>query len=344
MQQEITIIPISKELYPSFYHLVQTTKWGNPMLPECFNTNLWGDVVCKGDKVIGGWVGNLRGNIPLAKWITKSVYFDSYPVFENIDYCNAYQDTLIDVLKLHANKEGITMFNLTHWVREGELEVKINDIELVASFVVDLEQTEELLFKNIDSAKQRNVKKANKFDLEILVCQGEESIKYLEDFQRLRENTQTRAISKNKQASMLLKSNEFFHTLMMQPNAFLLLGKYEGSVVSVALILLGGNTVYYHSGGSDIEVNRKTCCSAYMFWKALLYFKENGIKCFDFGGCPVRPDEDHPAYGVYRFKKGFGGEYIEFNGGKIIINKWKYKLLNFILSQRKLLRMFSTKL
>lgn len=314
------------------------------MLPESFNTNLWGDVVCIGDIVIGGWVGNLRGNIPLAKWITKSVYFDSYPVFGNHEYYNAYQDTLINTIKHHALKDGITMLNLTHWVRSGELDVNINDVELVASFVVNLEQSEELLFKNIDSAKQRNVKKSNKFDLEILVCKGEESIKYLEDFQRLRENTQTRAISKNKQASMLLKSNEFFHTLMMQPNAYLLLGKYEDSVVSVALILQGGDTVYYHSGGSDIEVNRKTCCSAYMFWKALLYFKENGIKYFDFGGCPVRPTEEHPAYGVYRFKKGFGGEYIEFNGGKIIINKWKYKLLNLLLSQRKLLRLFSKKL
>ncbi len=341
MQQEIKIIPITKELYPSYYHLVQTTKWGNPMLPEKFNTNLWGNVVCKGNKVIGGWVGNLRGNIPLAKWITKSVYFDSYPVFKNADYNNEYHETLLETLKLHAKQDGITMLNLTHWVREGYL--PINDIHEIASFVVDLEQEEQQLFKNIDSAKQRNVKKANKCDLEILVCKGEESIKYLDDFQRLRENTQTRAISNNKQASMLLKSNEFFHKLMMQTNAYLLLGKYEGAVVSVALILQGGETVYYHSGGSDIEVNRKTCCSAYMFWKALLYFKDQGIKVFDFGGCPVRPTENHPAYGVFRFKKGFGGEYVEYKGGKIIINKFKYKLLNFILSQRKLLRIFSTK-
>lgn len=342
MQQEIKIIPICKELYPSFYHLVRTTKWGNPMLPETFNTNLWGDVVCKGDKVIGGWVGNLRGNIPFAKWITKSVYFDSYPIFEKHEYYNAYQESLIDILKLQAQKDNITILNLTHWVREGILEV--DDINIVASFVVDLEKSEEELLKNLDPAKQRNIKKASKFDLEIQILKGQDSIKYLDDFQRLRENTQARAISRNKQASMLLKSNEFFHNLMMQPNAYLLLGKYDGSVVSVALILQGGDTVYYHSGGSDIEVNRKTCCSAYMFWKALSYFKETGIKYFDFGGCPVSPSDDHPAYGVYRFKKGFGGKYIEFNGGKIIINRWKYKLLNFLLSQRKLLRLFSTKL
>lgn len=342
MQQEIKIVPINAELYPAYYKLVQATRWGNPMLPIEYNNNLWGNVLLDGTSLVGGWVGIIRGDIPLARLITKSVYFDAYPVFTIDEIMNLYQDMLIDSMKLRAKQEGITMFNLTHWIRLGKL--NIDKINLVASFVVDLEQDEEQLFKNIDSAKQRNVKKARKFDLEILVCKGEESIKYLDDFQYLRENTQARAISKNKQASMLLKSNNFFHALMLQPNAYLLLGKYEGSVVSVALILKGGDTVYYHSGGSDIEINRKTCCSAYMFWKALLHFKEKGIKCFDFGGCPVRPDEDHPAYGVYRFKKGFGGEYMEFDGGHIIIHPWRYKILQFILSQRKILRVFSKKL
>lgn len=341
MQKEIKIIPISSYLYPAFYELTQKTKWGNPMLPLDYNKNLWGQVVCIDNEVIGGWVGTIRGNIPLAKWITKSVYFDSYPVFRTDSFALLYQEKLIDSLKQYASKDNITMLNLTHWVREGQLHVDY--VEEVASFVVNLEQGEELLFKNIDSAKQRNVKKASKFDLDILICRGDESIKYLADFQRLREDTQNRAISRNKQASMLLKSNDFFRKLMMQPNAILLLGKYEEHVVSVALLLQSGNTIYYHSGGSDIEANRKTCCSAYMFWKALLCFKNQGLKFFDFGGCPVRPTEEHPAYGVYRFKKGFGGEYIEFIGGKIIINKFKYILLNLVLSQRKLLRLFSTK-
>lgn len=341
MQQEIKIVPINAELYPAYYKLVQATQWGNPMLPIEYNNNLWGDVLLDGTSLVGGWVGIIRGDIPLARLITKSVYFDAYPVFTIDEIKDGYQDMLIDSMKLRAKQEGITMFNLTHWIRFGKLDIE--KINRVASFVVDLEQDEEQLLKNIDSAKQRNLKKAKKFDLEILVCKGEESIKYLDDFQCLRENTQSRALSRNKQASMLLKSNKFFHALMMQPNAYLLIGKYEGSVASVALMLKGGDTVYYYSGGSDIEVNRKTCCSAYMFWKALLHFKEKGIKYFDFGGCPVSPDEYHPAYGVYRFKKGFGGKYIEFVGGHVIISYWRYKILQFILSQRKLLRFFSKK-
>ena len=65
---------------------------------------------------------------------------------------------------------------------------------------------------------------------------------------------------------------------------------------------------------------------------------------FDMGGVPQSPTAEHPAYGVYVFKRSFGGAYQEFDGGKIIISPTKYRLLNFLLSQRKLLRLFSKKL
>lgn len=342
MQQEIKILPITKELYPSYYHLVQTTKWGNPMLPESFNTNLWGDVLCIGDIVIGGWVGNLRGNIPLAKWITKSVYFDSYPVFGNHEYYNAYQDTLINTIKHHAQKEGITMLNLTHWVREGNLQ--IDAMEHNATFLTQLQKSEDELWTLVESKQRNCVRKGEKSGVEFLVCKGEESLVYLSDFQRLRQHTQQHAIKNHAKASMLLKSDNFFRSLFLNNNTILFVGKADNRVATVALMVQSGQTVYYYSGGSDYELNKKYSCSAFTLWKSICYCNELGIKYFDMGGVPTQPTKDHPAYGVYAFKRSFGGEYIEFNGGKIIINKWKYKLLNLLLSQRKLLRLFSKKL
>lgn len=342
MQQEIKIIPISKELYPSYYHLVQSTKWGNPMLPECFNTNLWGDVVCIGDKVIGGWVGNLRGDIPLAKWITKSAYFDSYPVFEKFEYYNAYQDILIETIKLHAKNEGITILNLTHWVREGN--IQIDAIEHNSTFLSPLQKNEEELWKMVESKQRNCIRKGEKGGVEFLVCKGEDSLKFLSDFQRLRQQTQQHAIKKNTNASMLLKSDEFFKKIFLNPHSILFVGKVNNQVATVALMVQSGQTVYYYSGGSDYELNRKYCCSAFILWKSICYCNELGLQYFDMGGVPTQPSKDHPAYGVYAFKRSFGGEYVEFNSGKIVINKFKYRLLKILLSQRKLLRLFSTKL
>ena len=176
------------------------------------------------------------------------------------------------------------------------------------------------------------------------MCRGEESLVYLSDFQRLRQQTQQHAIKKHARASMLLKSDEFFRSLFLNNNSIIIIGKADNQVATVALMVQSGKTVYYYSGGSDYELNKKYSCSAFILWKSICYCNELGIKYFDMGGVPSQPSKDHPAYGVYAFKRSFGGEYVEFDCGKIIINKWKYILLNFILSQRKLLRLFSTKL
>lgn len=342
MQNEIKILPITEDLYPSFYEIVQASQWGNPMLPTTYQSSLWGDVVLKDDKVIGGWAGTMRGNIPIAKIITKSVYFDSYPVFETDEMKNLYQDSLINSMKMRAKREGITMFNLTHWVRRCGIQMDVK--ETGATFVSILHKTTEELWKEVESKQRNCVRKGEKSGVECIICKGEDSIPYLADFQRLRQRTQQHAIGKNAKASMLLKSDEFFKRLFLDKNTTLFVGMVDNQVATVALMIQSGKTIYYYSGGSDYELNKKYSCSAYVIWKAICYASRQGVEVFDMGGVPVSPSKEHPAYGVYAFKRSFGGDYQEFNGGKIIISHWKYKLLSWLLSQRKLLRFFSTKL
>ena len=81
------------------------------------------------NKVIGGWIGTMRGNLPIAKIITKSVYFDSYPIFATDEMKNLSQDSLITSMKLRAKRESITMFNLTHWVRGRGMQVERGAVE-----------------------------------------------------------------------------------------------------------------------------------------------------------------------------------------------------------------------
>ena len=342
MQQEIKIIPISAELYPAYYNMVQQTVWGNPMLPANYSNKLWGYVVFADDVIIGGWVGTLRGDIPIARIITKSVYFDSYPIFFSEKYEREYQTILIDAIKQHADQDNVVMLNLTHWVRGEKLPLDIN--ELGASFITNLHTSEDDLWAKVESKQRNCIRKGEKSGVKIYSFQKEKALAYLKDFQNLRQRTQQHAIKNNAQASMLLKSDDFFHEVFINSDATLFVSKIEGQMASAALMLQSGETVYYYSGGSDYELNKKYSCSALLLWKALLYYNGKGATIFDMGGVPVKPTREHPAYGVYAFKRSFGGKYREFNGGKIIINRWKYKLLNFLLSQRKLLRLFSTKL
>lgn len=342
MQEVIKIIPINAEIYPAFYTLVQSTQWGNPLLPIEYNNKLWGDVIYRNDEIIGGWVGLIRGDIPVARIITKSVYFDSYPIFKTKTLEEQCLPILVNNIKNHAKKDRVVMLNLTHWVRGGQSITDINETN--ATFLNSLQYTEEELWKNIERTQRNKIRKGEKNNVEVLVLQNDKSLKYLNDFQLLRQKTQRHALLNNSNASMLLKANEYFENLFKDSKTTLFVAIVDGKTASVALMLHSGNTVYYYSGGSDYELNKATGASAYLIWKALCFYREKKVISFDMGGVPVNPGSNHPAYGVYTFKKSFGGEYKEFEGGKIIIAPFRYNLLQFLLSQRKLLRFFSTKL
>lgn len=340
MQTEI--VSISQPLYTAYYQLIQTMHWGNPMLPEQYNDSLWGDVVLRDDTVVGGWVGTLRGNGRLTKYVAKSVYFDAYPMFQTQALEQTYLTPLIEAVKQHAKNEHIVMLNLTHWVRGTKMPVDITETQ--ATFCLSLHSDQEALWAKVESKQRNCIRKGEKSGVRVEICKGEKSLAYLSDFQRLRQTTQQHAIHKNAKASMLLKSDDFFADKFADPKATLFVGIMEDKVAAVALMLQTGHTVYYYSGGSDYELNKKYSCSAYLIWKAICYYNEIGTDCFDMGGVPVHPDESHPAYGVYRFKKSFGGTYQEVDGGQIVISPVRYKLLHWLLRQRWLLRLFSNKL
>ena len=260
----------------------------------------------------------------------------------NEDYEATYKQLLIDAIKQHADADKIVMLHLTHWVRGCEMLLNIQENN--ATFITHLQTTEADLWKLVESKQRNCIRKGEKSGVDVLALQGEEALGYLSDFQRLRQRTQQHAIKKHAQASMLLKSDQYFTELFRNPQATLFVGKVEEQVAAVALMLQSGNSVYYYSGGSDYELNKKYCCSAFVIWKSLLHYNNLGLTIFDMGGVPVQPTKDHPAYGVYAFKRSFGGTYQEFDAGEITISPWKYRVLQFLLSQRKLLRFLSDKL
>ena len=331
---------INKENYAKYLAVVKKTQWGNLLLPDVYVKNLWGGVVCDGADVVGGWGGTLRGNKLGVGVLAKSVYFDAYPVFASEQVEKECLLLLIDTMREWARTEGIVMFNLTHWVRG--LQLPYLQIEHNATFLLPLQETTETQWKLVESKQRNIVRKGEKNGVEVVALRGAEAIAQLPTLQLLREQTQQHAIRKNANASMLLKSDNFFANLLQHTDATLFIGSVEGKPATVAVMIASGETAYYYSGGSDYELNRLTGSSAYVIWRAIEYYRElPNVKYMDMGGVPVKPESTHPAYGVYAFKRSFGGGYMEFDAGVIPISKWKYAVLKFALSQQWLLRIFS---
>ncbi len=66
-------------------------------------------------------------------------------------------------------------------------------------------------------------------------------------------------------------------------------------------------------------------------WHAIKWAKENNYNLYNFYGIEGNfKKENNPMYGVYEFKKGFGGKVVELIGEfDLPINKFKYKLYKF---------------
>ena len=331
---------INSDNYAAFLAVVKKTQWGNLLLPDTYEKNLWGGVVCDGSAIVGGWIGTLRGNKAIVRLLAKSVYFDAYPIFVSADAEKESSALLIDTMREWAREEGIVMFNLTHWVRGYKLPYLQQEAN--ATFLLPLQVTSEAQWKFVESKQRNIVRKGEKNGVEVVVLREDEAIAQLPTLQLLREQTQQHAIRKNANASMLLKSDNFFANLLQHTDATLFIGSVDGKPATVAVMIVSGETAYYYSGGSDYELNRQTGSSAYVIWRAIEYYRElPNVKYMDMGGVPVKPDSTHPAYGVYAFKRSFGGEYMEFDAGVIPVCEWKYAVLKFAISQRWLLRLLS---
>ena len=87
----------------------------------------------------------------------------------------------------------------------------------------------------------------------------------------------------------------------------------EGMIMSGIITTHFGNKSWYLYGASD-HAYREFMPNYLIQWHALTEAKQAGYDMYDFFGISGIPDAADPLYGLYRFKKGFGGEFTEFIG------------------------------
>jgi hypothetical protein len=333
---------LKREYLETFNHYCRKMSMPPLLIQNTWNDNIWGVVALTKGELQAVWIGQIKGNKPILKLLAKSVWFDSPPVFIHSSFDRKIFNGLLDYAVQKAKKEKIVLFSVNHWSRQQiDIPNLFEKEEPCASIIIKLKEEKEQLWKNVHTKVRNIIRKGEKEGVEIIIADGENAIQYLRDFQILRNETQKRAIRNNNQTSMLLKQDAFILNLLKNHDASFFIAKYRTKVIAIALMIKSGGTIYYYMGGSDIEMNKKTGASSYLIWKSIEYSKEQGLDFFDMGGVPYRPDEKNPAYGVYHFKKGFGGEYKEFSAGKIIIRKYIYPILNFLLKNKPILRLIS---
>lgn len=89
-----------------------------------------------------------------------------------------------------------------------------------------------------------------------------------------------------------------------------------------------GKVVYVY--GASANHHRNLYPNYLMQWTMMNWALEGNCRVYDFGGIPFYNDESNPAYGVYKFKKGFNGEIVIFEGEYYYtLRPFMTKLANF---------------
>ncbi len=163
---------------------------------------------------------------------------------------------------------------------------------------------EQALLENLTQKTRYNVRLAQRKGVEIRVC-GQESV---EDFWRLMQVTGERD-------GFNIRPQAYFSRMLdaLGEHVRLYMGFYEGSPVCGAVTTnYAGKTCYVY-GASD-NAHRNVMPNYLMQWEMIRWAVQTGCSVYDFQGIAGDLDEANPMYGLYRFKRGFGGQVDELAG------------------------------
>lgn len=113
----------------------------------------------------------------------------------------------------------------------------------------------------------------------------------------------------------------------------------------VGEVYISGSVYLYYGGkgwylyGASHNILRDTMPNFLMQWRMIEDTIASGGYLYDFRGVSGDLSEDNPLFGLYKFKKGFNGKFVEFLGEfDLVIDRFTYTLFNRVLPIFKRIR------
>lgn len=177
-------------------------------------------------------------------------------------------------------------------------------------FRLDIRPDEEKLLANMHQKTRYNIRLAKRRGVTIRIGSRED----LPEFYRVLKETTERD-------NFLVRSYSYFEDLydLMAPAGFaeLFIAEYKGQMLAGTIAFLTGKKAWYVYGASS-NFYRNVMPNYLIQWEMIRWAKSKGCTLYDFRGVSGDLNENNPLYGLYKFKKGFNGEFTEF------IGEWDY--------------------
>ena len=189
-----------------------------------------------------------------------------------------------------------------------------NSFKLVAdtvqppsTIVIDLRDDEDAILARMKQKTRYNIRLADRKGVEVEVSEN------LSQFHELMKITGERDAFGVHSEEYYQKAFDLFHKT---GKCALLIASFEGTPLAGVMVFTHGKNAWYLYGASSNE-HRNLMPTYLIQWKAMLYAKSLGCDFYDLYGVPDEKFEvleeqfskQHEGlWGVYRFKRGFGGE------------------------------------
>lgn len=165
------------------------------------------------------------------------------------------------------------------------------------------DKTEEELLKSFNEKTRYNVRLATRKGVKVV----EGTIEDLPAFYDIMKKTGSRD-------NFFIRPISYFEKVFKElspEHAKLLFAEYEGEKIAGVMPIMYGNKVWYLYGGSSNE-HRNLMPNYLLQYEMMKWGLKENCETYDFRGVSGFKDPKDPAYGVYKFKKGFNGEFVEF--------------------------------
>jgi peptidoglycan pentaglycine glycine transferase (the first glycine) len=307
-------------------HLLQTSRWGR--LKAAFGWTY--QIIALGpggerldtaeaDRPVGGALMLFR-SLPFG--IGTMAYVPRGPVVDwQSDDLPTMLEALINIAKMH----NAIFLKIEPDERDSErlreqlvglnFRESVQTVQPPNTILIDIGGTEDNILARMNQGTRRKIRQTAKKGVEIRRGTAND----LESFNRLTGLTGTRN-------EFGVHSPEYYRTVYDLfaeiGSVALLMASYEGQDIAGIMVFALGDTAWYFYGASS-DVERQRMPNYGLQWDAIRWAREQGCTCYDLWGVPDADEATLEAnfqnrsdglWGVYGFKRGFGGQVMRTVG------------------------------
>jgi len=221
---------------------------------------------------------------------------------------------IIIYLKQYARQKGASFVRISpllvdtsehtqQYARAGLVYSPTHNQDGENRWVLPLQKSEEQLLSDMRKTTRYMIKRGQSMNIAV---ERTNSLYKIKDFMQIYQETSE---IKNFVAHNSIAQE--FEIMSRDNNAYLYFAYEDKKLLAAAFISYYGNEAIYRHGATSME-GRKSPASYLLQWEAILDAKKKGLKLYDFWGIAENDDPKHPWFGLSNFKKGFGGERLNF--------------------------------